>query len=151
MRKFYASIFSCLSLLILFCSLNCGKNYENSSAAVTALIIAIEQHDMQKAWNMLGPDAQAFYNSLGEKQRRSGRGALERDINNIKSFRSLKNDYKIKEDKENPGVVKIILLAGAEFPVATVFDENSFKIKDGQSVKNLIAGIAYEKNQKDDY
>ena len=106
---------------------------------------------MGKLWGMLGPEAQAFYNDLGEKQRRSGRGALEREINNIKSFKSLKGDYKLKEDKDNPGTVKVIIIGGAEFPVATINDSGGYKIKDGQSVRNLLTGITLEKNQKEDY
>ena|SRR5260221_9098709 len=137
--------------LFTICSFNCGKNYDNDVAAVSAFIIGVEQHDMGKLWGMLGPDAQQFYNSLGEKQRRSGRGALEREINNIKTFRSLKNDYRLKEDKENPGVVKIIILGGAEFNIGTINEAGIFKIKDGPSVRNLLSGITFEKNQKDDY
>ena len=129
----------------------CGKNYDNASAAITAFIIGVEQHDMGKLWGMLGPEAQAFYNDLGEKQRRSGRGALEREINNIKSFKSLKGDYKLKEDKDNPGTVKVIIIGGAEFPVATINDSGGYKIEDGQSVRNLLTGITLEKNQKEDY
>lgn len=134
---------------LVFCS--CGKNYDNASAAVTALIIAVEQHDMGKVWDSLGPEAQAFYNSLGEKQRRSGRGALEHEINNIKSFKSLKTDFKIKADKDNPEVIKIIIIGGTEFQVTTIAEDKGFRIKDGQSVRNLLAAITFEKNQKEDY
>lgn len=140
-----------LTALLVLSSFNCGKNYDNNVAAITAFIIGVEQHDMGKLWSMLGPEAQQFYNNLGEKQRRSGRGALEREINNIKTFRSLKNDYRIKEDKENPGNVKIIILGGAEFIVGTINEGSSYKIKDGPSVRNLLNGITFEKNQKDDY
>ena len=140
-----------LTALFALSSFNCGKNYDNNVAAVTAFIIGVEQHDMGKIWSMLGPEAQQFYNGLGEKQRRSGRGALEREINNIKTFRSLKSDYRIKEDKENPGNVKIIILGGAEFVIGTINEDGSFKIKDGPSVRNLLSGITFEKNQKDDY
>lgn len=129
----------------------CGKNYDNASAAITAFIIGVEQHDMGKLWGMLGAGAQAFYNDLGEKQRRSGRGALEREINNIKSFKSLRDDYRLKEDKDNPGTVKVIIIGGAEFPVVTVNDGGGYKIKDGQSVRNLLTAITLQKNQKDDY
>lgn len=140
-----------LTMSLIAGSINCGKNYDNNVAAVTAFIIGVEQHDMGKLWSMLGPEAQQFYNSLGEKQRRSGRGALEREINNIKTFRSLKSDYRLKEDKENPGNVKIIILGGAEFNVGTINEDASFKLKDGPSVRNLLSGITFEKNQKEDY
>ena len=144
----------CLIILVaslVLSSFSCGKNYDNNVAAVTAFIIGVEQHDMGKVWSMLSPEAQQFYNSLGEKQRRSGRGALEREINNIKTFRSLKNDYRLKQDKENPGNVKIIIIGGAEFTVGTIKEVYSYKIKDGQSVRNLLSGITFEKNQKDEY
>jgi len=136
---------------IIFCSASCGKNYDNAAAAVTAAIIAIEQHDMQKLWNMLGPEAQSFYNSLGEKQRRSGRGALEREVNIIKTFRSLRNDYKIREDKENREIINITWNAGQQFRVVMIKDGDAYKIKDGESVKNMLSAIAYEKNAKEDY
>jgi hypothetical protein len=150
-KTFAAFLIYCTIALSSLAALNCGKNYDNAVAAITAFIIGAEQHDMGKLWNMLGPEAQAFYNDLGEKQRRSGRGALEREINNIKTFRSLKNDYRLKEDKDSPGTVKIILLGAVEYPVATIKDGETYKIKDGPSVRNLLNGIAFQKNQKDDY
>ncbi len=140
-----------LFIALLAFAPGCGKNYDNASAAVTSFIIGVEQHDMGKLWGMLGPDAQSFYNDLGEKQRRSGRGALEHEINNIRAFKNLRGDYKIKEDKDNPGTVKIIIIGGSEFPVATIKDDRGYKIKDGQSVRNLLTGITLEKNQKEDY
>ena len=141
--------FSLILLLLLFSS--CGKPQMNPNACVVAFILAVEQHDMSKAWGLLGPEAQGYYNNLGEKQRRSGKGALENEVNKIKTFRSIRKDYKLQADKENPNIVKLVTFAGPEHLIETVNDNGDYKIKDGQSLKNLFDGISGEMNNTKGY
>lgn len=135
-----------LALLII----SCGKSSDTPKGCVTEFIIAVEQHDMSAAWPLLSNDAQGFYNSIGEKERKSGKGALENEINNIKRFKSLKTEYSIRHDKENADVVKIGLAGGTELSINTM-NENGYKIKDGASVRNILNGIAAEHNKKEGY
>jgi hypothetical protein len=84
-----------LVFLILFSIFlySCGNIHQSPNGCVVAFIVASEQKDMTKAWTILGPDAQSYYNSLGEKMRKSGKGALENELNKITRFRSVKKDY----------------------------------------------------------
>lgn len=122
----------------------CGRITDTSDGAVVAFIVAVEEHNMNKAWNLLGSDAQVFYNNLGEKQRRSGKGALENEIKRIKRFRNVKKDYKIVKVQENPMLIKIQLLGGMEFFIQTVDEEGAYKLKDGNAVRNLLTAISAE-------
>jgi len=144
-------LFSCVFALVFLILISCGKPQTNPNACVVSLILSIEQHDMSKAWGLLGPDAQGYYNGLGEKQRRSGKGALENEINKIKTFRSIRKDYKLQADKENPNIVKLVTFAGPEHLIETVNDNGDYKIKDGQSMKNLFDGISGEMDNTKGY
>ena len=131
--------------------MSCGKPQTTPNACVVSLILAIEQHDMSKAWGLLGPDAQAYYNNMGEKQRRSGKGAFENEINKIKTFRSIRKDYKLQNDKENTNIVKLVTFAGPEHLIETVNDNGDYKIKDEKSIKNLLDGISGEVDNSKGY
>ena len=131
--------------------ISCGKITDTPDGCVVSFIVACEEHDMSKAWDMLGAEAQSYYNGLGEKQRRSGKGALENDIKKIKRFRNVKKDYKIVKDKENPDLIKIMLIGGQEFNVATANENGSYRIKDENSVKNLLNGITAELEKGNGY
>jgi hypothetical protein len=141
--------FFLLLFLLLFSS--CGKPHVSPNACVVAFILAVEEHDMSKAWGLLGPEAQGYYNDLGEKQRRSGKGAFENEVNKIKTFRSIRKDYKLQADKENPNIVRLITFAGPEHLIETVDDNGDYKIKDAQSLKNLFDGISGEMNNTKGY
>lgn len=137
-------------IILIFTS--CGKITDTPDGCVVAFIVAAEKHDMDRAWNHLSSEAQNYYNELGEKQRRSGKDALENDIKKIKRFRSVKKDYKIVKDKSNPELIKIMLvLGGQEFDVETVNEGGSYKIKDANSVKNLLNGITAETERAENY
>src|SRR5438067_926859 len=137
-------------LVISLIFLTCGKSSDTPKGCVTDFIMAVEQHDMTIAWSLLSGEAQGFYNNLGEKERKSGKGALENEINNIKRFKSLKTDFAIKHDKENGDIVKIGLNGGVDLPVVTL-NENGYKIKDGLSVRNVLNGIAAEHIKREGY
>ncbi|MCI0714943.1 MAG: hypothetical protein L0Y77_01290 [Chlorobi bacterium] len=125
-----------------FCS--CGNIHKTPNGCVVAFIVAAEQRDMTKAWNILGPDAQSSYNSLGEKMRKSGRGALENEISRISKFRIVKRDYKIVVDSTDPNLVKIVTIGGPEHRIETINENGNYKIKDIYSVRNLLNGISAE-------
>lgn len=100
---------------------------------------------------MLSPEAQKFYNSLGEKNRKSGKGILESEIKNIKYFKNIKKDYSIRKDKENPENVRIVLSGAGEYLISTFKVDEGYKIKDGNSVRNVLQGIAAEYENKNLY
>jgi hypothetical protein len=137
-------IFLALSILTLLLIASCGSESDSPKGCVTSFIIAIEQHDMSKAWGMLGQDAQTYFNSLGERQRRSGKGAFENEIDKIKTFRNLRKDYAIHEDKGVQDTIKLIVYGGKVFNVNIANDEGSYKVKDEKSVKNILDVITGE-------
>ncbi len=104
---------------------------------------------MSNAWGLLGRDAQTYYNQLGEKQRRSGKGAFENEINKIKSFRSAKYDYSIHTDALSPNGMKLVVNGGNEFKVAVSDEEGDYKIKDESSVRNILSVITKEFKSKE--
>jgi len=106
---------------------------------------------MTKAWGTLGPEALAYYNEIGEKNRKSGKGILEHDVSEIKKFRPKGNDYIVINDSVNNNLVKIILNDGKEFGIITIEYEGEYKIKDYSSVKNILTVIALETVNKDYY
>ncbi|KXK56420.1 MAG: hypothetical protein UZ05_CHB002000200 [Chlorobi bacterium OLB5] len=136
---------------LLFIAYSCGNIHTKPDGAVVAFIIAAEQRDMTKAWNILSPDLQSHYNSLGEKMRKSGRGALENEIARITKFRTVKKDYVIKQDSLNNTVINILTLGGPVHKIETVDVGGDFKIKDEASLKNLLDGISAERKEKDAY
>jgi hypothetical protein len=140
-------------LIILLAGLfsSCDKASNNPKGCVTALIVALEQHDMGKAWGLLSKEAQSYYNDLGEKTRRSGRGALEAELKKIKSFRSVSKDFSIRHDKENGDVVKLVFYGGNEFKIQTVNEDGDYKIKDVNSLRTLLEVITAEKSNENGY
>ena len=139
-----------LVTLILFCS--CGRKIaDTSKGCVTAFINAVEQHDMEKAWDCLGKDAKVFYNDLGDKTRKSGKGALENEINRIKSFRNAQKDYIMKKDKDNENNLHLNTSGGADFLIEMVDEDGAFKIKDGNSVRAILKTIAGEVDKQNPY
>lgn len=149
MKIFYRTI------LIAFLSLvfiSCGKKIADTpKGCVTAFIVAVEQHDMTRVWGLLGKDAQTHYNSLGEKQRRSGKGALENEIDQIKSFRSAQKYYSIKRDNDDPNNALLVVPGVRDFKIATVIEDGDIKIKDAESVKNILDVITGEMKNPNQY
>ena len=143
-----------LTLLFIFLIffISCGKKVSDTpKGCITAFIIAVEQHDMNKAWESLGPDAQAFYNDLGEKMRKSGKGALENEVNRIKSFRNAQRDYSMKNDKNTAGNVRLITSGGMEFVIDMEEHDNAYKIKNGPSVRSILTVIASQVDNQTPY
>ena len=131
--------------------LSCGKSSNSPRGCVSSFIISIEQHDMRKAWSLLGKDAQSYYNNLGERQRRSGKGAFENEIDKIKTFRNARSDYSIHEDAGVRDTIKLIVMGGNEFRISIINDDGDFKIKDQQSVRNVLDVIAGELKQNEHF
>lgn len=148
MIKATASIIFFLSVLFLS---SCGRESDSPKGCAVSFIIAIEQHDMSKAWGLLGKDAQSYYNALGERQRRSGKGAFEHEIDKIKTFRNLRKDYGIHEDHNVPDTIKLIVYGGREFNVNILNDDGNYKIKDEMSVRNILDVITYELKPKESF
>ena len=129
----------------------CRNIHKSPDGCVVAFIVAAEQRDMTKAWNTLGPEAQAYYNDQGEKMRKSGRGALENEIARITKFRSVKQDYRLVIDSTNSDIVNLVTIGGPTHPIKTINIDGDFKIKDESSLKNLLAGITAEKGKDEGY
>jgi hypothetical protein len=149
MPKHIAGIFLFASVIIFLSS--CGDNRGTPSYCVTTFIIAAEQHDISKAWNTLSPYAQQYYNQIGERNRKSGKGILEHDISEIKSFRNIKRDYKIEVDTLNPSTIRIKTYGGLVFNIQTTEIDGEYKLSDGIAVRNLINGIAVDLIKKEYY
>lgn len=150
-----SGITSLISTLLIFAAAlqfpGCQNIHKSPDGCVVAFIVAAEQRDMTKAWNTLGPEAQAYYNDLGEKMRKSGRGALENEIARITKFRSVKQDYKLVVDSTNSDIVNLVTIGGPTHPIKTINIEEDYKIKDESSLKNLLAGITAEKRKDEGY
>jgi hypothetical protein len=110
---------------------------------VVAFIVAAQERNMGKAWALLGKEAQDYYNSLGQKQRRSGKGALENEIKRIKKFRAVKTDYTVVKDSVGVNTV-IIITTGERFRIETINEDGNYKVRDGNSVRSLLKGITAE-------
>jgi len=147
MRNIKISLFI-LAVLLLH---GCANIHTTPDGAVVAFIIAAEQRDMTKAWNILSPKLQTYYNGQGEKMRKSGRGALENEIARITKFRTVKKDYTIHLDKSENSIVNIVTLGGPTHIIETVQIEGDYKIKDAASLKNLLSGITAEVSNKEGY
>lgn len=129
---------------VVFLISSCGSESDSPKGCVTSFIIAIEVHDMSKAWGLLGRDAQSYFNTLGERQRRSGKGAFENEIDKIKTFRNLRKDYAIHKDRGVQDTIKMIVYGGRVFRVNIYNDDGNYKIKDEQSVRNILDVITGE-------
>ncbi|HMQ99043.1 MAG TPA: hypothetical protein PKE39_08470 [Ignavibacteria bacterium] len=140
-----------LALTIILFLQGCGNIHTTPDGAVVAFIVAAEQRDMTKAWNILSPELQAYYNGQGEKMRKSGKGALENEIAKITKFRTVKKDYKIEKDNTDHTLINIITIGGPVHKVETVQIDGDYKIKDAASLKNLLDGITRERTEKDVY
>lgn len=140
-----------LPVLLCLVIFSCGKASNSPRGCVSQFIIAIEQHDMSKAWGLLGNDAQSYYNSLGEKQRRSGKGAFENEIDKIKTFRSARTDYSVHEDKGVQDTIKLVIFGGKEFNINIADEDGSYRIKDRQSVRNVLDVISGELKQNEHF
>lgn len=140
-----------LAIVFIFILLlsSCGRESDSPKGCVISFIIAVEQHDMGKAWGLLGKNAQSYYNTLGERQRRSGKGAFENEIDKIKTFRNLRKEYGIHEDKGVQDTIKMIVYGGKEFRVNILNDGGDYKIKDEQSVRNILDVITAELKPKE--
>ena len=147
MRNIKISLFI-LAVLLLH---GCANIHTTPDGAVVAFIIAAEQRDMTKAWNILSPELQAYYNGQGEKMRKSGRGALENEIAKISKFRIVKKDYRIEKDSTDNSVINIINTGGHVHKVETIRINTDYKIKNEVSLKNLLYGITAELNNKEGY
>ncbi len=142
-----------ISLLIFAVLLlhGCANIHTTPDGAVVAFIVAAEQRDMNKAWNILSPELQAYYNRQGEKMRKSGRGALENEIARITKFRTVKKDYTIHQDGSDNSIVNIVTVGGPTHIIETVQIESDYKIKNTTSLRNLLDGISAEVNNKEGY
>ena len=142
-----------ISLLIIAALLlhGCANIHTTPDGAVVAFIVAAEKRDMTKAWNILSPELQAYYNGQGEKMRKSGRGALENEIAKITKYRTVKKDYTIHPDKSNNTIINIVTVGGPVHPVETIQVEGGSKTKNSAPLKTLLTGISAEVNNKDGY
>jgi len=145
------NILSFIILISLTLLYSCGNIHQSPNGCVVAFIVAAEQRDMTKAWNILGPDAQNYYNSQGEKMRKSGKGALENEIGKITRFRSVKKDYRIELDTANHDMVKIVTIGGPTHLVETINIDGDYKIKNEISLRNLLDAITAEATKKEVY
>ncbi len=141
----------CLALIAAILIHGCANIHTTPDGAVVAFIVAAEQRDMTKAWNILSPELQAYYNGQGEKMRKSGRGALENEIAKITKFRTVKKDYRIQVDSTNKSNVNIVTIGGPVHKIETIQLEGDYKIKDAASLKNLLDGITGEVSKKEEY
>ncbi len=137
--------------LMLLTIASCQNIHKSPDGAVVAFIVAAEQRDMTKAWNILSPELQAYYNGLGEKMRKSGRGALENEIARITKFRTVKKDYTINVDGANGSIINLVTVGGPTHKVETMDVGGDFKIKDEASMKNLLDAITAESTKDKGY
>ncbi len=149
--KFYISLSISLTLISSIFLSACGNIHQSPDGAIVAFIVAAEKRDMTKAWNILSPELQAYYNNLGEKMRKSGKGALENEIAKITKFRSVKKDYMIQVDSTMNANVKLITIGGPTHLIETVQIDGNYKIKDEKSLRNLLNVITAEMSKKDGY
>ena len=150
-KTFNIKIYTILTIISIVFMASCGNIHTSPEGAVVAFIVAAEQRDMTKAWNVLSPDLQAYYNSLGEKMRKSGKGALENEIARISKFRTVKKDYKLQVDSVTNTNVNIVTIGGPVHPVETIQIGEEFKIKDEKSLRNLLNSITAEEKKKEGY
>lgn len=137
-------IFPLLTACLLFFAGSCKNIHKSPDGAVVAFIIAAEQRNMTKAWNITSPELQAYYNSQGEKMRKSGKGALENEIAAISKFKVVKKDYTIEIDPADPESININLTGGTQYKIKTINIDGDYKIKDRQSMENLLKSITAE-------
>ena len=143
-----------LSAIILagvFLTNSCTRKVERPVDCVQEFIVAVRQHDMSKSWSLLGPEAVAYYNSIGEKNRKSGKGIFEHDIKEIKRFKADNGTYKIIPDLNDKSLVRVETETGQVLDVNIIEYDGEYKIKDSNSVQNLIKAIAAEVKEEEYY
>jgi len=145
-----ALTFSALIIAALFIN-SCKTLNESPEGCVVSFIVAAENRNMGRAWDILSPSAQAYYNGLGEKMRKSGKGALENEIARIVKFRTVKKDYSVEVDSSDKQSVKIIIIGGPVHIVETENVDGNYKIKNEASVKSLLEGISGEVKKNEGY
>lgn len=141
-------------LFLAFCTLifnSCKTIHETPEGCVVSFIVGAEERNMTRLWDALSPEAQQYYNGLGEKMRKSGKGALENEIARITKFRKVKKEYTVQPDNTNNGIVKIVTVGGPEHVIETVNIDGNYKIKNHQSVKNILDGISAEVKKENGY
>lgn len=141
-----------LALFICALTLNsCKTLNESSEGCVVSFIVAAENRNMNRAWDILSPEAQQYYNGQGEKMRKSGKGALENEIARIIKFRSIKKDYRLEIDSTNNMNINIVVIGGATHIVATENIDGNYKLKNETSVRSLLEGITLEARKNEGY
>jgi hypothetical protein len=135
---------TCIVLLFIgLIFLSCGQKIsETPKGCITTFIISAEQHDINKCWDCLGKDAKTFYNDIGDKMRKSGKGALENEINKINTFRNAQKDYSMRKDKDSVNIIHMFTGGGQEFVINLIEEDGAFKIRDGNSVKSILNVIS---------
>lgn len=136
--------------LILFTS--CKKINESPMGCVVAVLDSIEHLNPDVVWNNLSEETQKYFNSLGEKQRRSGKGALEIEIKKIQRLRAVNKDFRLEESKTNPEII-IIKLTNSEtiYEIETMKEGKGYKIKNPASFGKLLEAVTLEKEIKEGY
>jgi hypothetical protein len=146
--KIIPALFLILSALLIN---SCKTLNESSEGCVVSFIVAAENRNMNRAWDILSPQAQQYYNGLGEKMRKSGKGALENEIARIVKFRSVKQDYRIEVDPTNNMNINIVVSGGPTHIVATENIDGNYKIKNETSVRSLLEGISADTKKNEGY
>ncbi len=136
--------------LILFMS--CKKINESPMGCVVTVLECVERLNPDIVWNNLSEETQKYFNSLGEKQRRSGKGAMEYEIKKIQRLRAVNKDFRLEESKTNPEII-IIKHTNSEtiFEIETVKEGKGYKIRNADSFQKLLSAITLEKDVKDGY
>lgn len=147
--KLRITLFTLLLAALLFNS--CKTLNESSEGCVVSFIVAAENRNMNRAWDILSPEAQQYYNGQGEKMRKSGKGALENEIARIIKFRSIKKDYRLEIDSSNNMNINIVVIGGPTHIVATENIEGNYKIKNETSVRSLLEAITLESKKNEGY
>lgn len=130
---------------------SCESLNESPQGCVVSFIVAAEHRNMTRAWDILSPDAQSYYNGQGEKMRKSGKGALENEIAKIVKFKTVKKEYTVERDSVNNLFVKIVTVGGPTHLIETENIDGNYKIKNETSVKNLLEGISAEVKKNEGY
>lgn len=130
---------------------SCQKMNDTSEGCVVSFIVGAERRNMARVWENLSPNAQAYYNAQGEKMRKSGRGALENEISRIEKFKTVKDDYTVQPDNSDKSIVNLVMSDGKIIKVYTEIIDGSYRIRDENSVKNVLEGITAAVKQGDGY
>lgn len=144
----YRNIILICVLPVICITFSCGGKFSSPAECVNTFILAAMQHDITRAWNTLSPEAQAFYNSIGEKNRKSGKGILEHEISEITKFKVDGSDFNVVSETSTQ--VKIVT-SGEEIIIETIDLGDNHKLKDVNSVRKIIKAITIESVKIDYY